>query len=155
MTTSRHSARSNGCSSAGELSITKVRDLGHKWGLLLGIRPIRVRFGDRVLITPSAVSLRECRPEDFIAVDFEGRKVAGPEHFVPSKEVYLHTAVYQARSDIDAVVIATPHHQHALQAIWACQAGKDVYVEKPISHNVWEGRQLVKAARPHLSLDRR
>ena len=49
--------------------------------------------------------------------------------------------------EIDAVSIATPNHQHALQAIWACQAGKDVYVEKPVSHDIFEGRQAVKAAR--------
>ncbi|HET7841696.1 MAG TPA: Gfo/Idh/MocA family oxidoreductase [Terriglobia bacterium] len=46
----------------------------------------------------------------------------------------------------DAVSIATPNHWHSLMTIWACQAGKDVYVEKPCSHNLWEGRQLVKAA---------
>jgi len=48
---------------------------------------------------------------------------------------------------IDAISIATPNHTHALIAIAAVQAGKDVYVEKPVSHNVWEGRQIVNAAR--------
>src|SRR5207237_5193183 len=50
---------------------------------------------------------------------------------------------------IDAVSIATPNHWHALMAIWACQAGKDVYVEKPCSHNFWEGQQLVRAAQKY------
>ncbi len=49
--------------------------------------------------------------------------------------------------EIDAVSIATPNHWHALAAIWAIQAGKDVYLEKPVSHNVWEGRRIVDAAR--------
>jgi predicted dehydrogenase len=48
--------------------------------------------------------------------------------------------------DIDIVSIATPNHWHSLAAIWAIQAGKDVYVEKPVSHNVSEGRRLVQAA---------
>jgi predicted dehydrogenase len=50
---------------------------------------------------------------------------------------------------IDIVAIATPNHWHALAAIWALQAGKDVYVEKPVSHNVSEGRRIVEAARKH------
>lgn len=51
------------------------------------------------------------------------------------------------RKDIDAVVVATPDHWHALMMTLACSAGKDVYVEKPISHNVREGRLMVEAAR--------
>ncbi len=49
--------------------------------------------------------------------------------------------------DIDIVTIATPNHWHALAAIWAMQNGKDVYVEKPVSHNVSEGRRIVEVAR--------
>ncbi len=48
---------------------------------------------------------------------------------------------------IHIVSIATPNHWHALAAIWAMQAGKDVYVEKPVSHNVSEGRRIVEVAR--------
>ena len=51
--------------------------------------------------------------------------------------------------DLDTVVIATPNHWHALAGIWAMQAGKDVYVEKPVSHNIFEGRRLVETARKH------
>ena len=50
---------------------------------------------------------------------------------------------------IDAISIATPNHWHSLMGIWACQAGKDVYVEKPCSHNIFEGRQLVRAAQQY------
>ncbi|MGH9632412.1 MAG: Gfo/Idh/MocA family protein [Bryobacteraceae bacterium] len=51
--------------------------------------------------------------------------------------------------EIDAISIATPNHSHTLQTIWACQAGKHVYVEKPCSHNVFESQQIVKAARKY------
>jgi predicted dehydrogenase len=54
-----------------------------------------------------------------------------------------------ASKDVDAVSIATPNHWHALATIWACQAGKDVYVEKPASHNIHEGIQMVRAARKY------
>ncbi len=53
------------------------------------------------------------------------------------------------RKDVDVITIATPNHWHTLAAIWAIQAGKDVYVEKPVCHNVWEGRKLVEAARKY------
>ena len=51
--------------------------------------------------------------------------------------------------NVDAISTATPNHWHSLIAVWACQAGKDVYVEKPVSHNVWEGSQTVAAARKY------
>ncbi len=59
--------------------------------------------------------------------------------------------IRQALDDknLDVISIATPNHWHSLMTIWACQAGKDVYVEKPLSHNVAEGRRAVEAARKY------
>jgi hypothetical protein len=51
--------------------------------------------------------------------------------------------------DVDAVAVATCNHWHCLASVWAVQAGKDVYCEKPLSHSLWEGRQLVAAAKQH------
>lgn len=64
-------------------------------------------------------------------------------------EAYKDVRELLDSKNIDVISIATPNHWHSLAAIWAVQAGKDVYVEKPVSHNVWEGRQLVKAARKY------
>jgi predicted dehydrogenase len=64
-------------------------------------------------------------------------------------ETYVDLRRMLDNKDIDAVTISTPNHWHALAAIWACQAGKDVKVEKPVSHNIWEGRKIVEAARKY------
>lgn len=63
------------------------------------------------------------------------------------KRPKAYTDIRDALTDdsIQVLSIATPNHWHSLAAIWGCQAGKDVYVEKPLSHEVWEGRQLVAA----------
>ena len=53
------------------------------------------------------------------------------------------------RKDVDAILVATPDHWHAIPTVLACEAGKDVYVEKPLAHNVAEGRAMVAAARQH------
>src|SRR5208283_2590680 len=65
-------------------------------------------------------------------------------------EGYTDVRKLLENKDVDVVSFATPNHWHALGTIWALQAGKDVYVEKPVSHNVWEGRRVVEVAR-HLN----
>jgi predicted dehydrogenase len=62
----------------------------------------------------------------------------------PATEWDLHRVLED--KGIDAVSIVTPNHWHALASIWACQAGKHVYVEKPVCHNIWEGRKMIEAA---------
>ena len=64
-------------------------------------------------------------------------------------EAYTDLRRMLDNKEIDAISTATPNHWHALISIWGVQAGKDVYVEKPVSHNVWEGRKIVDAARKY------
>ena len=64
-------------------------------------------------------------------------------------KVYQDMREALQQSDIDAVTIATPNHWHALASIWAMEAGKDVYVEKPMSHNIFEGQQVMAAAKKY------
>jgi predicted dehydrogenase len=64
-------------------------------------------------------------------------------------EKYTDLRKLLENDEIDAISIATPNHWHSLMTVWACQAGKDVYVEKPCSHNVFEGRKCVEAARKY------
>jgi predicted dehydrogenase len=71
------------------------------------------------------------------------------KHGVPKPATFVDVRKLLEDKTIDAVSVATPNHWHALIGIWACQAGKDAYIEKPICHNVWEGQQLVKAAQKY------
>src|SRR6185312_1812018 len=79
-----------------------------------------------------------------------------PQHLARAKEWAGTTAKEYKdfrrlleQKDVDAVLIATPDHWHAIPTVLACQAGKDVYVEKPLSHNVREGRAMIETARRH------
>jgi predicted dehydrogenase len=79
-------------------------------------------------------------------LDFEAKKFKDRNEKVAT---YIDYREMLDDKDIDAVIIVTPDHWHALMTIWACQAGKDVYIEKPLSHNIWEGRKMVEAARKY------
>jgi predicted dehydrogenase len=79
---------------------------------------------------------------DQAAVEAGQKKHAGVEGYVDLRKLL-------DAKNIDAVSIATPNHWHSLAAIWAIQAGKDVYCEKPVSHNVSEGRRVVEFARKY------
>jgi hypothetical protein len=68
---------------------------------------------------------------------------------LPKPKSYVDVRKLLEDKDIDAISIATPNHWHSLIGIWGCQAGKDVYVEKPCSHNWFEGRQLVRAVQKY------
>ncbi len=78
----------------------------------------------------------------------EGRVFSRAQQFPLAKKYADLRALLDDR-DVDAVVISTCNHWHCLAAIWAMQAGKDVYVEKPLSHSQWEGDQTVAAARKY------
>ena len=110
-----------GCGGQGQHHIRCLRELS-------GVRIVAVCDPDRSVL-------------DRLRNDFADR----------SQEVALFTDVRRLLEDdsIDAITTATPDHWHVLVTVWACQAGKDVYVEKPLSHNLWEGRQAVNAARRH------
>ena len=71
--------------------------------------------------------------------DIEEFGLARPKTFVDIRKMLEDPS-------IDAITVATPNHWHSLMGIWACQAGKDAFVEKPLSHSWWEGKQLVAAA---------
>jgi predicted dehydrogenase len=68
---------------------------------------------------------------------------------LPKPKTYVDVRKLLEDKEIDAISIAAPNHWHSLMAIWGCQAGKDVYVEKPCSHNSFEGRQLVRAVKKY------
>ncbi len=97
---------------------------------LPGVRVVAVCDPDSALVAR--------RLQDF-EKQFPGEKVLGLTDF---------RKVLDSK-DVDAVVIATCNHWHALLTIYACQAGKDVYVEKPVSHTILEGRRMVEAARTY------
>ncbi|HEY1189727.1 MAG TPA: Gfo/Idh/MocA family oxidoreductase [Gemmata sp.] len=130
-------------SAATALSATRV--MGANERVRVGFIGLGNR-GDQVL--SAFLEHKDC---DVVAVcdiyqpylDFASKKIGtNPQQFTDYQKLL-------AKKDLDAVVIVTPDHWHALMCVEACAAGKDVYVEKPLSLCVAEGRAMVKAARDH------
>jgi len=93
--------------------------------------------------------MREVPNVEFGAVcDVYDQNAAAAQQWAgPRSQVFKDFRKLLEGKDVDAVLIATPDHWHAIPTVLACQAGKDVYVEKPLAHNIREGRAIVEAAR--------
>ena len=112
-----------------------------------------VGFGGRAHdLVPAFGSLADCRVAAICDVD-QAHAAAGVEFAAQrlgSKPVaYQDIRKLLENKEIDAIAVSACNHWHALATVWGCQAGKDVYVEKPASHNIWEGRRMVEAARKY------
>ena len=96
-----------------------------------------------------AANLRELESEAIVALcDVDLSYAAGTIKRYPAAEVFTdYRVMLEKRKDIDAVVIATPDHTHAVITMAAMRAGKHVYTQKPLTHGVWEARQLALAAK--------
>jgi predicted dehydrogenase len=96
-----------------------------------------------------AANLRELESEAIVALcDVDPNYAAGTIKRYPGAEVFTdYRVMLEKRKDIDAVVIATPDHTHAVITMAAIKAGKHVYTQKPLTHGVWEARQLALAAK--------
>jgi predicted dehydrogenase len=96
---------------------------------------------DLVAVCDIDKTIRESRIADIQKYAYDKKII------VPKMDQYEDFRRVLERKDIDAVIIATPDHWHAIIAILACEAGKDVYVEKPVANSIFEAEQMVNAAR--------
>ncbi|MCR4413117.1 MAG: Gfo/Idh/MocA family oxidoreductase [Thermoguttaceae bacterium] len=136
---------------AATVTIAGTKSTGSVFGandaICVGVAGIRGRGGDHIgefLKIPGVRVTHLIDPDRRL---FAGRikQIQGQGGGAPKCFQDIRKALED--KDLDAVSVATCNHWHSLVTIWACQAGKDVYVEKPCSHNVFEGRQCVEAAR--------
>ena len=115
--------------------------MGSNEDLRVGVIGLNGRGGNHLSSLSKITGVRivaVCDPDSAL-LDKAKARMPGIKTYTDMREMF-------ASPDIDAVTVATPNHWHSLAGIWAMQAGKDVYLEKPVSHNIWEGRQLVAAA---------
>jgi predicted dehydrogenase len=113
---------------------------------VIGIRGRGNGLGKGFAELPNAQVTHICDVNETLLEPF-AKEIAGVQKSTPKTLTDLRRALDD--KSIDAIAVATPDHWHALATIWGCQAGKHVYVEKPISNNVFEGQQMIAAARKH------
>ncbi|HRP05226.1 MAG TPA: Gfo/Idh/MocA family oxidoreductase, partial [Opitutaceae bacterium] len=129
---------------AGRLNASPSPKTSRSDAVRIGIIGLSTKGADlkNLLATPGAQVVALC--------DVDPRTLASVVSGLPTelRRPFTTTDARQLleRKDVDAVVIATPNHWHGLLTIWALQAGKHVYVEKPMSHTVQEGRAMIEAA---------
>ena len=111
---------------------------------VIGVRGRGSHVGKGFAGLPDAQITHICDVNESLLDGF-GQQVADIQKSTPKKIQDLRRVLDD--KSVDAIVVTTPDHWHALATIWGCQAGKHVYVEKPISNNVFEGRQMIAAAR--------
>lgn len=120
------------------------RPLGANDDIRIGVAGVRGRGNGLMQSFHAAAGARVvalCDPD-------EGVLASRAKWFADRNEpvaTYLDVRKMLDQDDIDVLVVATPNHWHSLMTIWGCQAGKDVYCEKPVSHNVFEGRKAAEA----------
>jgi hypothetical protein len=135
-----------GSASAAEAATPAPRPVGPNEKIRVAVIGVNGQGGAHLgewLANPDCelVAVCDVDPAAFAKHERRFKDLPRPPAYVPDVRKLLE------RKDIDAVSIATPNHWHALMAVWALQSGKDVYVEKPCSHNVEEGRVMTQWAR--------
>lgn len=129
-------------------AVSYRRVLGANDALRVAVVGFKGRGGDHIsgFLKIPGVRLAALCDCDQRVLDGSVKKLKDQGHDVKG---YRDVREVIADKDIDIISTATPNHWHSLITVWACQANKDVYVEKPVSHNVWEGRKAVEAARKY------
>ncbi|MBX7073397.1 MAG: Gfo/Idh/MocA family oxidoreductase [Pirellulales bacterium] len=107
----------------------------------------RLNIGVIGVAAQGEYNLNSVASQNIVALcDIDAMRLAGAAARFPDAKQYKDYRKLLEQKDLDAVVIATPDHSHAIPAVWALRRGLDVYCEKPLAHSVWEVRQLREAA---------
>jgi len=148
-TTSRRTFFKGAAGFGAALALPHSKVLGANEDIRVGVVGVNGRGQSHLSAFSKMKGVRVAAICDIDETVLEGRVVRLSEQQGIKVQGFTDMREMLDSGEVDVFTTATPNHWHSLAGIWAIQAGKAAYVEKPISHNVWEGRQLVKAARKH------